>query len=101
MHPLIWDQAAEADLLDIWDYIARQNHSIAAAERLIDVLRTKAEVYARQPGMGTRHDDIAPELRSFRVGKYVAFYQPHDDGIFVLRVIHGHRDYARLLGGSS
>jgi hypothetical protein len=35
---------------------------------------------------------LAPELRSFPVGRYVVFYRPQDDGIDVVRVLHSARD---------
>jgi toxin ParE1/3/4 len=42
--------------------------------------------------MGRTRDELAAELRSFPVGRYVVFYMPLDDGVDVIRVLHGSRD---------
>ena len=31
-------------------------------------------------------------MRSFPVGRYIVFYMPLDDGVVVIRVLHGSRD---------
>jgi plasmid stabilization system protein ParE len=41
-------------------------------------------------------EELAPNLRSSHVGKYIIFYRPEDEGIEVIRVIHGHRDIPKL-----
>ena len=98
MAQLLWDDIAENDLDDIWDYIGRQNQSPVSADRVITSLIEKARSYAEQPEMGTLHTDLGPDVRSFSVSNYIAFYQPMEKGIFVLRVIHGARDYPNLFG---
>ena len=85
MQRVLWDEAAELDLLRIMDFIGRHRHSIAAAAKVVRALRDKAAAYARQPEMGTLHPELGRQIRSFRVGNYVAFYEPADDGILVLR----------------
>jgi toxin ParE1/3/4 len=47
---------------------------------------------AIQPRAGRLRPELAPELRSFPVGRYVVFYRPQDDGIDVVRVLHSARD---------
>jgi toxin ParE1/3/4 len=42
--------------------------------------------------IGRSRDELAPGMRSFPVGRYVVFYLPLDDGIDVVRVLHGARD---------
>ena len=42
--------------------------------------------------MGRARDELAPDVRSFPFGRYVIFYMPLDDGIDVVRVLHGARD---------
>lgn len=81
---------AEADILEIWDYIADDN--IAAADRWVDRLDEQLGLLAGQPMMGRARDELAPGVRSFPFGRYVVFYAPLDDGIDVIRVLHGARD---------
>ena len=42
--------------------------------------------------MGRRRPELAPNIRSLTVGRYVVFYQPLFRGIEVVRVLHGSRD---------
>ena len=81
---------AEADVLEIWDYIAADG--IAAADRWVDRLDKQFRVLAMQPMMGRARDELAPGVRSFPFGRYVVFYLPLDGGIDVVRVLHGARD---------
>jgi toxin ParE1/3/4 len=81
---------AEADVLEIWDYIA--DDGIAAADRWVDRLDKQFQVLAMQPMMGRARDELAPGVRSFPFGRYVVFYLPLDGGIDVVRVLHGARD---------
>ena len=81
---------AETDILEIWDYIA--DDSLGAADRWVDHLDEQFRVLATQPMMGRARDELAPGVRSFPFGRYVVFYVPLDDGIDVVRVLHGARD---------
>ena len=81
---------AEADIFEIWDYIA--DDSLAAADRWVDRLDEQFRLLAAQPMMGRARDELAPGVRSFPFGRYVVFYVPRDGGIDVVRVLHGARD---------
>lgn len=99
--PAEWSRDARRDLLDIYEFIATERQERAAARRLIHAIREKADAYARQPGMGTIHDEVeipgvGGPVRSFRVKTYLAYYLELPDGILVLRVAHGRRDSASL-----
>ena len=83
--------AAEADILEIWSYIAED--SIVEADRWVDTLDAKFDVWATQPMMGRSRDEIAPALRSLAFGRYVVFFEPLPDGIDIVRVLHGSRDF--------
>jgi toxin ParE1/3/4 len=41
---------------------------------------------------GRARDELAPGVRSFPFGRYVVFYVPRNDGVDVVRVLHGARD---------
>jgi toxin ParE1/3/4 len=85
---------AEKDLDEITDFTAAGNRT--AASRLIDAIEAKCRALAAMPGMGRGREELAPNLRSSRVRKYIIFYRPGDEGIDVIRVIHGHRDIPKL-----
>lgn len=82
------------DYADVWDFIAADNPS--AADRLIDTFDGTLELLAEAPGIGRLCEELAPSLRSFPVGNYVIFYRPIDDGIELIRVLHGARNIPRL-----
>lgn len=80
----------QLDLADIWDYIA--DDSVQSADRLLDQIAAKLGLLAENPLLGRAREELMPRLRSFPMGHYVIFYMPQDDGIEVVRVLHGARD---------
>ena len=61
---------AEAELDDIWHYIAKESHSIEIADRVVDPLTERFFILAIYPHAGRRRDDdLRPGLRSFPVGE--------------------------------
>jgi toxin ParE1/3/4 len=58
----------------------------------VDHLDDQFRPLAMQPTMGRACEDLAPSVRSFPVGRYVVFHVPIEDGIDVVRVLHGARD---------
>ena len=95
------DALADRDLVEIAAYIGEVNHSPAAARRFLDRLSDKLKLYAAQPEMGERRPDLGEGIRIFAFGNYVVVYRPLDDGIDVLRVFEGHRDYPALFRRTS
>jgi toxin ParE1/3/4 len=85
---------AEQDLDEIWFYIALDN--VEAADNLLDNVDSSCQLLAIQPRAGRLRPELAPELRSFPVGRYVVFYRPQDDGIDVVRVLHSARDIGSI-----
>jgi len=94
MSALIFAPSARRDVLDIFDYIARDK-PIAAAN-WIDKNEEKCALIATMPGFGERRPEFGPEIRSNVVGRYVIFYRPINDGIEVVRGIAGDRDIRSL-----
>jgi toxin ParE1/3/4 len=87
---------AIADLDAIWDFIARDN--VPAADRLLDRLQAHFELLVKHPEIGEQQPGLADgSYRRFTCGSYVIYYRPIDDGIVVIRVLHGARDVDALL----
>jgi toxin ParE1/3/4 len=82
------------DLQDILEYIARDNPG--AALRHVKRLEDACWMLAKNLEMGTAFDDLLPGLRAWPVGNYVIFFRSTTDGIDVVRVVHGARDYGML-----
>jgi toxin ParE1/3/4 len=85
---------ARADLQEIEDYISRDNPD--AALHLLLTIEEKCRLLARHSGIGFERLELRPGLRSFAVGNYVIFYRAADDGIEIVRVLHGGRDLPEL-----
>lgn len=80
---------ARADLRDIWLYIAQDN--VAAADRVLDRLDRTVGMLAENRLLGQQQDQLGEGLRRFVAGNYLIFYQPLEDGIRVVRVLHAAR----------
>ena len=80
---------ARRDLDGIFSYIANNPE---AAVRWVDYLEEKCWMQADSPGVGRKRDELAPNLRGFPVGNHVIFYRPAENGIEVIRVLHGAMD---------
>lgn len=85
---------AEADLDEIWWYIAQDNPD--AADRMLDRIEESCNTLAQFPLMGVSREELLPSLRSRAVGNYVIFYLPLEDGIDIVRVLPGMRDIDAL-----
>ncbi len=93
-------ERAEADLDDIWFYVANESGGLGIANRLIDSLTDTFLLLSRQPYLGrSRDDDFGPGTRSLTVREYVIVYSVDgNDGVQILRVVHGRRDLEDLFG---
>ncbi|MFT3819672.1 MAG: type II toxin-antitoxin system RelE/ParE family toxin [Rubrivivax sp.] len=81
---------AEIDILEIWEYIAAD--SVFQADRWVDRLDESLALWATQPKMGREREELAPGIRSLPFGRYVVFFRALEDGIDVVRVLHGSQD---------
>ena len=87
---------AQADLDEIWEYVAADNPP--AADRLVDTFLDKFLLLAKRPLLGELRSDLAPDLRSFSARKYVVYYRPTAGRIQIVRVLHGARDVKAIFG---
>lgn len=94
MPTLIVSPDAEQDLLDIWLYIAED--SPKNADRFLDRLEGKAMKLAEFKNIGVDRPELAPDLKSFPVDRYVLYYRNNSSGIELVRVLHGSRDINRV-----
>jgi toxin ParE1/3/4 len=89
---------AEAELDNIWYYVAKESGSIEIADRLIDSITERFYLLASHPHIGRRRDeDLRPGLRSFAVGDYVIIYRVEEKDVLILHVFRGSRDIEALL----
>jgi len=85
---------AQNDLDEIWWFIAQDSPD--NADKLLDRIQDSCLTLADFPKMGVSRNEIKNSLRSQTIGNYLIFYFPLEDGIDIIRVIHGSRDMDRL-----
>lgn len=96
MKRLIISNSAQRDLRRIHDFIAKDN--VLAADRWIDRLVESFNLVRSQPGIGRKRDRVGPGFRSIAEGDYMIFFwQPSEDIVEIIRVIHGKRQLRRAL----
>jgi len=89
---------AEKDLMEIFEYIKKDNPAAAASE--LDKFDRAISRLSRTPSLGLIPRDRrlrAMGYRMFVVDKYLVFYVVKKKFIQVRRVIHGARRYSFLL----
>lgn len=91
MRRIVRRPRAHQDLLEIWDYIARESN-LDRADDYLRRLENALRNLATHPQMGRVRAELADGLRSFPFEGHVIFYLPLTDGVDVVRVIHGSRD---------
>lgn len=97
MRAIQFTPRARRDIVEIWEYIARD--SLDSADRVTAAIREAAEMLAKLPGIGhTRTDVSDPHYRFWRVHSYLLAYRTTDTDLIVIRVVHGARDIRDLLG---
>ncbi|WP_197439581.1 type II toxin-antitoxin system RelE/ParE family toxin [Calycomorphotria hydatis] len=90
-----WTSAARQDLVDTLRYLAKENEQ--AARNFVNRLELKESIYTHQPDMGSFFPGLTDEIRYFVVSGYVVLYVTENDGIAIIRLVHGSRDIASLL----
>jgi plasmid stabilization system protein ParE len=88
---------ARADLDQIADHIALDNRH--AADRLLEKLRSRFALLARQPFFGETRSDLREDLRGTHIGNYAIYYRLVEDDarVEIVRVIHASRDTREML----
>lgn len=93
--------AADADLDEIWLYVADSSGAVPA-DALEDELHTAMHRLGESPGIGHLRHDLAEEaLRFWAVHKFLIVYRPETRPIQIVRVLHGARDVQAILGSDS
>ena len=94
MGRIIGSRQADDDMFEIWSFIAGDN--LQAADNLAREIHSVCKKIADLRLAGRAREDLGPNLRSVPHGSFVIFYRPQEDGIFVVRVLHGARDLSGL-----
>jgi toxin ParE1/3/4 len=95
MNRPFFSPSSRRDLREILEHIAKDKPG--AALKHVEHLEEECWMLARNAEIGSLRNDLLPNLRCWSVGNYVICYRPTNDGVDVIRVVHGARDIGRLL----
>ena len=99
MNRYVINSLASRDLNDIADYFAE--NSLEAGERFFRDFNRKCQQLVAFPNSGKSYAFIRPDLRGLSLEGYVIFYRILDDGIEILRVVSGRRNFPSLFEESN
>lgn len=93
---IVWRPLAQADLLDLYDWIAEHAGADTAFAYTSGV--EAALLPLREfPELGAPRDDLAPGVRSLAYrGRTIILYRTVDGAVEVLRIAHGGRDLGQM-----
>ena len=89
---------ASQDLNEIADYFAE--NSIEAGERFFQAFNRKCQQLVAFQNSGKSYESIRPGLRGLSFERYIIFYRILEDGIEILRVVSGRRNFPSLFEDS-
>lgn len=90
---------ATQDLNELADYFAES--SLEVGEWFFRAFNRKCQQLVAFPNSGKSYAAIRPGLRGLSLEGYIIFYRILDDGIEILRVISGRRDFPSLFEESN
>ena len=96
MNEFVLSKRAEADIDEVWTYIARNNRQ--AADQQIDQIYDRFEILVQRPDFGESVGYLTAGLRRTRVGHYVIYYEIEANEILIRRVLHAARDVRKFFG---
>jgi toxin ParE1/3/4 len=99
--PIVVRKQADIEMDDIARFIARDN--LDAGKRFYDAVYGDLQKLAAMPGIGALREVRNPDLKGLRswpvsgYRNYLIFYRPIDGGIEVMHILHGARDYQKII----
>ena len=85
---------ARIDLIEIKDYTTYR-WGKEKAETYIRSIYLVSDKIAQKELPGKDREEIAPETKSYHVGRHMLFYRETSDGIVIARVLHDSMDFKR------
>lgn len=84
-------QHALNDLKEIGRY-TKEEWGAAQARRYRQELELALQSLSLNPNIGRLREELAPDIRSFKVASHICFYLPHQAGLTVVRLLHPSQD---------
>ena len=95
MKPVHFSAAAQLDLLELGDYIGRDNPDRAVS--FVDEIAARCRTLSEFPRRGRLHRSLRKDARILSYRGYLIVYREHEDRVAIERVWHGARDILSLL----
>jgi toxin ParE1/3/4 len=96
-HTVRFRPAAEADLFNLYDYIAREAGREVAGG-YIERIEAACLALEHFPRRGTRRDDIRPGLRTMGFERRATIvFRVQDEEVLIVRIFYGGQDFERVL----
>ncbi len=93
--------SAQADLVNILEYITRESGNLLIGQRFVGALRLQCRELAALPGtLGRARPELRPDIRSFAFKGYVILFRYVDNVLEVINIIEGHRDIGAMVKDS-
>ena len=89
-----YSDRTKSDLEEIWFHIAEDGEEYA--NKVVAKIIEKFPNLLSFPKLGKERNEFYIGLRSIPSGKYIIFYQELDNGIEIVRVVHGARDIEQI-----
>jgi toxin ParE1/3/4 len=86
---------AQADLIEIWKFIAKDNEK--SADKFLDKIETTLFMLQDNPCAGRARPELGEAMRSIPVGRYAIYYRSLAQKLELVRVFHNYRDTKTLL----
>ncbi len=86
---------AKADLQSAVRYIAADSKK--AARRWSMSIREECAKLGGTPGLGVPKPELGPDVRMLVVRSYLVFYETDTNGVEIIRIMHGARDWQEIL----
>lgn len=83
---------AEADVQEIFDWIAHIDFRPGVAEKVVRRLYDEFETLAEHPGLCPFLEGFEGTVRKSVVLRYIVLYREVEEGVLVLRVVDGAQD---------
>ncbi len=82
---------ATEDLTDIWQYTFHA-WSESQADKYFSELIEACQILANNPNLGKNYPNITTNYFGYLINKHIIFYEISDEGILVIRILHGRAD---------
>lgn len=83
---------AESDLQQIGYYYCDKAGLEIAINIVERITGTLERLIGHNPRAGRTRHDLGPDVRTFPVLQYLIFYRVTRRSVYVIRILHGHRD---------